>query len=159
MQASCGADVRVQASEGILATAGGAYLRIQDGSIRLHAPGTVVLKASQHIRQGPASIKVDGKLPDRGQSCELQRDQTSPRGSVSGTYQARNSKAQVGVDINIGVIAAYLGARRRTTGRCCPGRAGQSPFSRMGQAAHYALARRVRARGCRAAWRIRWPRA
>ncbi|WP_454668299.1 type VI secretion system Vgr family protein [Achromobacter kerstersii] len=47
--------VDVNASKKVLATAAGAYMRIEGGGIQLHAPGKVELKAGVHSWVGPQS--------------------------------------------------------------------------------------------------------
>ncbi len=47
--------VDVNASKKVLATAAGAYLRVEGGGIQLHAPGKVELKAGVHSWVGPQS--------------------------------------------------------------------------------------------------------
>ena len=58
-------DVKITAIKGqqlwngkkeILLTSGGAYVRIKDGKIELHAPGTVSFKGGRHDWSGPASM-------------------------------------------------------------------------------------------------------
>ncbi|WP_019103326.1 DUF2345 domain-containing protein, partial [Chromobacterium haemolyticum] len=58
-------DVKITAIKGqqlwngkkeILLTSGGAYVRIKDGKIELHAPGTVSFKGGSHDWSGPASM-------------------------------------------------------------------------------------------------------
>jgi type VI secretion system secreted protein VgrG len=39
----------------ILLTSGGAYIRIKDGNIEIHAPGTVDVKGAQRVFAGPVS--------------------------------------------------------------------------------------------------------
>ncbi len=51
--------VEVAASQGILLTSGGAYIRIQDGNIEIHAPGKVDVKGAQHSFNGPTSGTYD----------------------------------------------------------------------------------------------------
>ncbi|MCX7207289.1 MAG: DUF2345 domain-containing protein, partial [Proteobacteria bacterium] len=46
------------AKQEILLTAGGAYIRIKDGKIELHAPGKVSIKGGSHDWGGPASMNV-----------------------------------------------------------------------------------------------------
>lgn len=53
--ASAQGAVDVNASKKVLATAAGAYLRIEGGGIQLHAPGKVELKAGVHNWVGPQS--------------------------------------------------------------------------------------------------------
>ncbi|AYH41945.1 type VI secretion system Vgr family protein [Azoarcus sp. DN11] len=59
--ASTSAAVSASAKKHILATAQGAYLRIEGGDIQLHAPGKVALKASRKNLTGPKATTV--KLP------------------------------------------------------------------------------------------------
>lgn len=61
--ASASAAVMVQARQRVLATAGGAYLRLEGGGIQLHAPGKVELKASAHSWVGPQTASGDLALP------------------------------------------------------------------------------------------------
>ncbi|MCX7207802.1 MAG: DUF2345 domain-containing protein, partial [Proteobacteria bacterium] len=46
------------AKQEILLTAGGAYIRIKDGKIELHAPGKVSIKGGSHDWSGPKSLNV-----------------------------------------------------------------------------------------------------
>ncbi|MBA8737465.1 DUF2345 domain-containing protein, partial [Chromobacterium violaceum] len=41
----------------ILLTSGGAYVRIKDGKIELHAPGTISIKGASHNFSGPDQMK------------------------------------------------------------------------------------------------------
>ena len=52
------ADVNIAAKEHVLLTALGAYLRLADGNIEIHAPGEVVFHAGQKILTGPAERKA-----------------------------------------------------------------------------------------------------
>ncbi|WP_442807498.1 type VI secretion system Vgr family protein [Trinickia soli] len=53
------------ASKEILLTSGGAYIRIKDGNIEVHAPGTIDVKGAQRAFAGPTSLyeryKMEGK--------------------------------------------------------------------------------------------------
>ncbi|KWC66059.1 type VI secretion system Vgr family protein [Burkholderia ubonensis] len=51
--------VEVAASQGILLTSGGAYIRIQGGNIEIHAPGKIDIKGAQHAFNGPTSGTYD----------------------------------------------------------------------------------------------------
>jgi type VI secretion system secreted protein VgrG len=51
--------VEVAASQGILLTSGGAYIRIQGGNIEIHAPGKIDIKGAQHAFAGPTSAPYD----------------------------------------------------------------------------------------------------
>ncbi|HEY8100066.1 MAG TPA: type VI secretion system tip protein TssI/VgrG [Burkholderiaceae bacterium] len=53
---SSNAKVEAAASEHVLLTAGGAYVKIEGGSIQIHAPGSVQFKAGQKNLSGPASM-------------------------------------------------------------------------------------------------------
>jgi type VI secretion system secreted protein VgrG len=48
--------VTVTAKKGILLASGGAYIRIADGNIEIHAPGTVDVKGAAHNFSGPARL-------------------------------------------------------------------------------------------------------
>ncbi|MET3620186.1 type VI secretion system Vgr family protein [Burkholderia ambifaria] len=47
--------IEVAAAKEILLTSGGAYIRLRDGNIELHAPGKIDVKGAQHSFSGPAS--------------------------------------------------------------------------------------------------------
>jgi type VI secretion system secreted protein VgrG len=47
--------IEAAASQEILLTSGGAYIRIAGGNIEIHAPGNIDIKGSQHSFNGPAS--------------------------------------------------------------------------------------------------------
>ena len=49
-------NIEVAASEEILLTSGGGYIRLKGGNIEIHAPGLVDIKGSQHAFSGPASM-------------------------------------------------------------------------------------------------------
>ncbi|KAF1038630.1 MAG: Actin cross-linking toxin VgrG1 [Burkholderia lata] len=51
--------VEVAASQGILLTSGGAYIRLQGGNIEIHAPGKIDVKGAQHSFNGPTSSTYD----------------------------------------------------------------------------------------------------
>ncbi len=56
------------AKQEVLLTAGGAYIRIKDGNIEIHAPGKVDVKGAQHEFSGPTSLSktynMEGKKAD-----------------------------------------------------------------------------------------------
>lgn len=60
--ASTTGSLTAQAKGHVLATAGGAYLRIEGGNIELHAPGSVSLHASMKNLTGPASVDGGGTV-------------------------------------------------------------------------------------------------
>jgi len=79
---STAASIEGIAKSEILLTSGGAYIRIKDGSIELHAPGRIDIKGADHAFSGPTSlhetfnsegkkadlrvhyVDADGKVPD-----------------------------------------------------------------------------------------------
>ncbi|MDR6410765.1 UNVERIFIED_ORG: type VI secretion system secreted protein VgrG [Burkholderia sp. 1595] len=48
--------IEVVAKQDILLTSGGAYIRIKDGNIEIHAPGKIDIKGSSHSFAGPTSL-------------------------------------------------------------------------------------------------------
>jgi type VI secretion system secreted protein VgrG len=48
--------IHVNAKQEILLTSGGAYIRLKDGKIELHAPGTISIKGASHNFSGPAQM-------------------------------------------------------------------------------------------------------
>ena len=66
--ASVSDNVEAHASQGVLLTAGGAYIRIADGNIEIHAPGKVDIKGAQHAFSGPTRLdetyNMEGKKGD-----------------------------------------------------------------------------------------------
>ncbi|RMO82884.1 DUF2345 domain-containing protein, partial [Pseudomonas syringae group genomosp. 3] len=44
------------AQDGILLTSGGGYIRIKDGDIEIHAPGTIDIKGAKKTFSGPTSL-------------------------------------------------------------------------------------------------------
>ena len=81
--ASTDASLSASASKYLLATAKGAYLRIEGGNIELHAPGQVRLKASQKNLTGPKSSRVGSSLPKPGaiEACAAALAQAAASGS------------------------------------------------------------------------------
>ncbi|RAS27800.1 uncharacterized protein (DUF2345 family) [Paraburkholderia bryophila] len=53
--------IEAAAGQEILLTSGGAYIRLKDGNIEIHAPGKVDVKGSQHAFNGPT--QTDYPLP------------------------------------------------------------------------------------------------
>lgn len=50
--------VKVAAQQGILLTSGGAYIRIKDGNIEIHGPGSVDVKGARRVFAGPTRMDV-----------------------------------------------------------------------------------------------------
>ena len=53
--------IEAAAKQEILLTSGGAYIRLKDGNIEIHAPGNIDVKGAQHSFNGPA--RIDEKFP------------------------------------------------------------------------------------------------
>ncbi|MDA3136129.1 DUF2345 domain-containing protein [Pseudomonas syringae] len=53
---STAAGIEIAAQEGILLTSGGGYIRIKDGNIEIHAPGTIDVKGAKKTFSGPTSL-------------------------------------------------------------------------------------------------------
>ncbi|WP_322004238.1 type VI secretion system Vgr family protein [Paraburkholderia tropica] len=51
--------IEVAANQEILLTCGGAYIRIKDGNIEIHAPRDIDIKGAQHALDGPTSSPYD----------------------------------------------------------------------------------------------------
>ncbi|MGS0467986.1 DUF2345 domain-containing protein [Cobetia marina] len=51
-------DIDINAAKEILLTCGGAYVRLKDGNIELHAPGKIDVKGAQHSFGGPMSLST-----------------------------------------------------------------------------------------------------
>lgn len=58
--------IEVAAAKEILLTSGGAYIKIADGNIYLHAPGIIEHKAAEHPHSGPASMDYNFRSYDPG---------------------------------------------------------------------------------------------
>ncbi|WP_434656333.1 type VI secretion system Vgr family protein [Chromobacterium violaceum] len=65
--------IHLNGKQEILLTSGGAYVRIKDGKIELHAPGTVSFKGASHDWSGPASTNLPFPTLPQGDtpSCQL----------------------------------------------------------------------------------------
>ncbi|WP_147474998.1 DUF2345 domain-containing protein, partial [Pseudomonas amygdali] len=59
MITSTAAGIEIAAQEGILLTSGGGYIRIKDGNIEIHAPGTIDVKGAKKTFSGPAQLNRD----------------------------------------------------------------------------------------------------
>jgi type VI secretion system secreted protein VgrG len=60
-------NIEASAKQEILLTSGGAYIRLKDGNIEIHAPGKVDIKGSQHSFAGPTSLsRSSPTLPSGG---------------------------------------------------------------------------------------------
>ncbi|CAB5511371.1 hypothetical protein LMG26857_00658 [Achromobacter anxifer] len=80
--ASAQAGVNVQAAKRVLATAGGAYMRVEGGGIQLHAPGKVELKAGVHNWVGPESSQANLVFNEASPLCEARVRGAAQRGGA-----------------------------------------------------------------------------
>jgi type VI secretion system VgrG family protein len=62
-------NIEIASAKEILLTSGGAYIRISNGNIEIHAPGTIDVKGAQHAFNGPARINYS--LPDLPHAAPL----------------------------------------------------------------------------------------
>lgn len=82
--ASTTQDTQVLGSQHLLLSAGGAYVRLEGGDIRIHAPGAVTFKAGAHKFTGPSSASVQGPSfanADPG-LCELDAKRADANGAA-----------------------------------------------------------------------------
>ncbi len=82
--ASTEASVTAEAPKYLLATANGAYMRLEGPNIQLHAPGQVKFKSSQKNWTGPKSSSVALSLPKLGELtlCEMKSTQAAANGGA-----------------------------------------------------------------------------
>ena len=103
--ASSTGKLTASAKQKILATAQGAYLKIEGGNISLHAPGKVELKASQKNLMGPKSAAVE--LPSSPTAGELNLVQNGA--TERSTYSQRvNVAGLIGSDPESGSLYAAM---------------------------------------------------
>lgn len=103
--ASTNGSLNASAKQKILATAQGAYLKIEGGNIELHAPGKVEFKASKKDWTGPKSAAVE--LPSSPAANELNWVQSEA--SERSTYSQRiNVAGLIGGDPESGSLYAAM---------------------------------------------------
>jgi type VI secretion system secreted protein VgrG len=73
--------VEVTAQKEITLKAGGATIRLADGNIYLHAPGTVEVKGAQFVVDGPANEATSAQLA-AGKSCAQQMGAAAQSGAA-----------------------------------------------------------------------------
>jgi len=70
-------------SKHLLATAAGAYIRIEGDNIELGAPGKVEFKASQREWVGPASVAGEAKMPSAAfRGCDYKNQAAAADGAA-----------------------------------------------------------------------------
>ena len=52
---SATSNIEIAAKRDIVLSSGNAYIRIADGNIQIHAPGSIDIKGSEHVFAGPTS--------------------------------------------------------------------------------------------------------
>ncbi|CAI8936027.1 type VI secretion system secreted protein VgrG [Pseudomonas sp. IT-P74] len=80
---STGCSVEIAAQDEILLTSGGAYIRIKDGNIDIHAPGTVDVRGVKKTFKGPAQLNRENPAWPTGsvrQTLALAVGQTTAAG-------------------------------------------------------------------------------
>ena len=103
--ASTTGNLNASAKQKIIATAQGAYLKIEGGNIELHAPGKVEFKASQKSWTGPKSAAVE--LPSSPAAGELYLIQNGT--TEHSTYSQRvNVAGLIGGDPESGSLYAAM---------------------------------------------------
>ncbi|MBR9771396.1 MAG: type VI secretion system tip protein VgrG [Gammaproteobacteria bacterium] len=74
--------VEVSAAKEILLTCAGAYVRLKDGNIEVHAPGKIDIKGAQHNFAGPASLSAE--LTDLPEFTDVICERTNEKGAAGG---------------------------------------------------------------------------
>jgi type VI secretion system secreted protein VgrG len=72
--------VEAVAKQEILLTSGGAYIRIKDGNIEIHAPGKIDIKGAEHSFAGPTSMSVANNL--QGKKADMRLKYVDADGNV-----------------------------------------------------------------------------
>jgi type VI secretion system secreted protein VgrG len=80
--------VKVAAQQGILLTSGGAYIRIKDGNIEIHGPGTIDVKGAQRVFNGPTRMDVNNPafkdMPTKRLTLKLNASPDAPNSVPAG---------------------------------------------------------------------------
>lgn len=72
--------IEAAAKQEILLTSGGAYIRLKDGNIEIHAPGKVDIKGAQHLFAGPTSMHEANNL--QGKKADMRLKYVDAEGNV-----------------------------------------------------------------------------
>ncbi|OXI91532.1 Rhs element Vgr protein [Burkholderia sp. AU31652] len=80
--------IEIAADQGILLTSGGAYIRIKDGNVEVHAPGKIDIKGASHTFAGPASMgyPLPSPRPDQPGQLELLHRYANGQPVKGGTF-------------------------------------------------------------------------
>ncbi|MGN6318845.1 DUF2345 domain-containing protein, partial [Trinickia sp.] len=118
--------VEVAGKREVLLTSGGAYIRIKDGNIEIHAPGAVDVKGAQRAFSGPASLNYPlAALPTSKYSAAMQYLYHDDEPVQGAKYKATLSDGSVreGVlddagrlrldDVPVGTVSVELGPDAR----------------------------------------------
>ncbi|WP_233196435.1 type VI secretion system Vgr family protein [Chromobacterium sinusclupearum] len=84
---SCKSKITIHATKEVLLTAGGAYIRLSNGNIEVHAPGSVSVKGASHEMSGPQSLIVNPPVLPTQEPIDmkiryLDADGKSPKGEL-----------------------------------------------------------------------------
>ena len=77
---SAAGSIEAIAKEQVLLTSGGAYIRVKDGNIEIHAPGKIDIKGAQHSFAGPTSLAETYNL--EGKKAEMRLRYVDADGNV-----------------------------------------------------------------------------
>ncbi|OXJ06047.1 Rhs element Vgr protein [Burkholderia sp. AU33803] len=89
--------IEIAADQGILLTSGGAYIRIKDGNVEVHAPGTIDVKGASHTFAGPASMGylLPSPRPDQPGQLELLHQYANGEGFKGGKFKVLDASGGV----------------------------------------------------------------
>ena len=77
---ACKGKIYIPADKEIILTSGGGYIRIKDGRIELHCPGTLRVKGAVHEWSGPTSLGA--KMPDwKTSECAFRNAESCAKGA------------------------------------------------------------------------------
>lgn len=109
--------VMVSADKELLLTCGGAYIKLANGNIHLHAPGVIDNKASSFPYQGPTSVDVGFEGLPKGDTYDLQIkliDEATGQLIKNTKYQMHLSNGRIieGISDNRGLTSRIWGTEK-----------------------------------------------